>query len=60
MDLDDVEYGSIPYMEGENYLYEVSTNIPDIEWYEGFNQPIDGEENITTNSFIEPEYIIKK
>jgi len=47
-------------MEGENYLYEVSTNIPDIEWYEGFNQPIDGEENITTNSFIEPEYIIKK
>ena len=60
LDLDDVGYGSIPYMEGENYLYEVSTNIPDIEWYEGFNQLIDGEENITTNSFIEPEYIIKK
>jgi hypothetical protein len=60
LNLEDVEYGSIPYMKGENYLYEVSTNIPDIEWYEGFNQPIDGEENITTNRFIGPEYIVKK
>jgi len=60
LDLEDVEDGTIPYMEGENYLYEVSTNIPGVEWYEGFNAPIDGEENITTNSFIEPEYIIKK
>ena len=59
LNLEDVEYGSIPYMKGENYLYEVSTNIPDVEWYEGFNEPIDGEENITTNSFIEPDYIIK-
>jgi hypothetical protein len=60
LNLEDVEYGSIAYIEGENYLYEVSTNIPDVEWYEGFNEPIDGEENITTNSFIEPVYIIKK
>jgi hypothetical protein len=60
LSLEDVEYSSIQYIEGENYLYEVSTNIPDIEWYEGFNQPIDGEENITTNMFIEPEYIVKK
>jgi hypothetical protein len=59
LDLDFIEDGSIPYMEGQNYLYEISTNIPNIKWYEGFNEPIDGEENITTNSFIEPKYINK-
>lgn len=57
LDLDDIEYGSVPYIEGENYLYEISTNIPNIEWFEGFNKAIDGEENITTDSFIEPGYI---
>ncbi len=55
----DAENGSIPYMKGENFLYEIDTNIPNIEWYEGFNEPIDGEENITTNNFI-PSLYVKK
>lgn len=59
LSLDDVDYGSILYEKGKNYLYETDTNIPNINWYEGFNEPIDGEENITTNSFISPNYIKK-
>ena len=59
LDRDDVEYSSIPYIEGENHLYAILSDIPNVEWYEGFNYPIDGEENITTNSFISPMYIEK-
>ena len=56
---EDIEYGSIPYEFGVNYLYEIDTNIPNIKWYEGFNEELDGEENITTNCFIPAEYIEK-
>ena len=59
LDFDDAFYGSIPYVEGENHIYEITTDIPDVEWYEGFNEPLDGEENITTNSFINPFFIKK-
>lgn len=55
---DDAMYGSIPHSEGETYLYEVDTNT-NVNWLEGFNEPIDGEENITTSDFIEPKYIKK-
>ena len=55
---EDSLYGSIPYIEGENYLYEIDTNIG-VRWYEGFNEPLDGEENITTNELIDPQYISK-
>lgn len=55
---DDALYGSIPYEEGTNFLYEIDTNSTS-NWLEGFNEPIDGEENITTSDFIKPEYIKK-
>ncbi len=54
---EDSYYGSMPYLEGENYLYEIPTDIPDVDWYEGFNESLDGEENITTNCFIPSEFI---
>jgi len=59
LNFDDAFYGSKPHLEGKNNLYEITTNIPDIKWYEGFNEPIDSEENITTNSFINPFFIKK-
>jgi len=59
LNVEDANYGSIPHIEGETYLYEVDTDIPNLDWYEGFNESLDGEENITTNSFIEPKYVKK-
>jgi hypothetical protein len=58
LDKNDAIEGSIPHIEGETFLYEIDTNI-DINWLEGFNEPLDGEENITTSSFIKPEHIKK-
>ena len=61
LDFDDAfsEDASIPYIEGKTHIYEITTDIPDVEWYEGFNYSLDFEENITTNSFINPLYIKK-
>lgn len=41
-----------------NYLYEIDTDATNI-WLEGFNEPLDGEENVTTSDYIEPKYIKK-
>ena len=56
--MEDAEYGSIPHMGGKTYLYEVDTNATN-NWLEGFNEPLDGEENITTSDFIKPQFIKK-
>jgi len=55
---EDAEEGSIPYEKGKTYLYEIDTTATD-NWTNAINEPIDGEENITTSDFIKPEFIKK-
>lgn len=57
LNIEDVYGGSVPKID-ENFLYKVDTKCTK-NWYEGFNQPIDEEENITTSDFIKPEFITK-
>lgn len=55
---EDADYGSIPFMLGENYIYEVDTRA-NVNWLEGFNEPLDGEENLATSDFVDPKWITK-
>jgi len=57
LDEEDAEYGSVLHTDN-TFLYEVDTNATE-KWLEGFNEELDGEENITTSDFIEPQYINK-
>lgn len=53
------KFGSIPYIEGKNYLYEIDTNCP-VKWLEDVNKDIDEEEGIIcTSDFINPDFIKK-
>ena len=58
MNIDDANEGSIPYIESENYLYEIDTNAT-TNWTNAINKPIDGEDGITTSDIIKPEFIKK-
>jgi len=55
---DALDSGATKQKTKDNYLYLIDTNCG-VKWLEAFNLEMDGEENITTNHFIKPEFITK-
>lgn len=59
LNMDGIRYGSIPYIEGKNHVYEIDSDCP-VKWLEDVNKDIDEEEDIVcTNGFIEPGFVKK-